>query len=435
MSQPKENGLIRFLVISLVASVALLPMIMYGCSPEWARWDATQAHAFFKQGETDDALYQLRDAIKKSPRDPVLKTTLAQRLIEIDQADEAIKLTDEVLEVYPDNANAMQIKSFAQKSLGDFEASLATELEIDKHLYSYSRNTSSLNRLAYARALAGKDLHLAKEDIEDAIKIWNRLLTWPGDKGLRLRVKATVLGAMAARYCDGQQEAIDALTYQIDFYRELIEESRSKLTSRVYSSTGDSFPIRQNVGMLNRRQQLRFYETQSGALLSCRALLYQDSGQSELCRNDRREASQLGFDSERFLANVPDDKIALEQIGNPSAILDTRGFICSLLPWHEKLEEVSKEQQLFLSCYDNAIRDLNVAVFCSEINLKSIDSPLKHTLVPFDADQERKELAHQSAVLLFHRQKLQERRGRHDLAKQDAEKIRSLGFESSESLH
>ena len=111
MSRPSENGIVRWLVVLLVASVAVLPMISYGCSPEWARWDATQANAFFRIGETEDALYQLRDAIKKSPRDPVLKTTLAGRLIELEQAAEALELTDEVLEVYPDNAQAMQILS------------------------------------------------------------------------------------------------------------------------------------------------------------------------------------------------------------------------------------------------------------------------------------------------------------------------------------
>lgn len=408
-------------------------MIMYGCSPEWARWDATQAHAFFKEGETSDALYQLRDAIKKSPRDPVLKTTLAERLIEIDQETEAIELTDQVLEVYPDNANAMQIKALAQKSLGDFEASLETELEIDKHLHAYSRGTSSLNRLAYARALAGKDLHLAKEDIEVAISNLNRYLTWPGDNGLRLRVKATALAAMVARYCDGKKEAIETLTHQIDFYRKLVDESNRALTSRVYGDTKGNFPIRKS--MLAQRQKLRFYETQAGALLSCRALLYQDSGLSELCRSDRLEARQLGFDSEQFLSNIPDDKIALQQLGNPSAILDTRGFICSLLPWSEALDEAPKEQQLFLSNYDNAIRDMNVAVFCIEISLKSVDGTLRHTMSPFDVDQVRESLKHQTAVLLFHRQKLLERKGEHELAKKDAEKIRMLGFETNESLH
>jgi len=75
-----ETLIARLLIVSAVASIAMIPLMLYGCGPEWARWDATQANSFFRKGEIDDALYQLRDAIRKSPRDPVLKLTLAERV-------------------------------------------------------------------------------------------------------------------------------------------------------------------------------------------------------------------------------------------------------------------------------------------------------------------------------------------------------------------
>ena len=434
MSRPAENGIVRWLVVLLVASVAVLPMISYGCSPEWARWDATQANAFFRVGETEDALYQLRDAIKKSPRDPVLKTTLAERLIEIDRGDEALKLSGEVLEVYPDNAQAMKIKSLAQKSLGDFEASLETELKIDKHLHAYGRDASSLNQLAYARALANTDLHLAKEDIDIAITALNRGLTWPSAEELSLEVKATMLASMVARSCDAQEEAIDAISEQVKSWRERLAAAKTELTGLVFNDLDDSFPIRQDIGMLRRRQNLRSFEAQAAALLSCRALLYQDIGDMENCRNDRCEVNQFGYDSEDVLAHLPDDKVALARLSMLSAFLDTRGFICSLLPWSEDADKLPMDQH-FISSYANAIKDLNTAVFCREMARKSIDSRLWNTMEPLDVELQRKNMNLYSAIMLYHRQTLLQRRGKHDLAKQDEEKIRNLGFEPGDKLY
>jgi tetratricopeptide (TPR) repeat protein len=417
----------------LVASVALVPMVFYGCSPEWARWDATQAHAFFREGETDDALYQLRDAVKKNPRDPVLKTTLAERLIEIDQAEDAIELSNEVLEVYPGNAKAMEIKSKAHKNLGEFETSLEIELEIDKQLHAYRRDVDSLNQLAYARALAGKDLHLAKRDIENAIVKMNRQLRWEGDNGLIAEVRAVVLASMVARSCNAQEDAIPLISSLIDFYREKITSRTASLTDFIYKEADASFPIRNNSAMKKRRQELRLYESQAASLLSCRALLYQDLGKPDLCTGDRVETRHLGYDSEKLLAHVPDDKIALEMIGYASALLDTRGFICSRLPWNDELEGLSKQDHF--SDFDSAIRDLNIAVFCSEVRRKAVDTPLRHTIDTFDANEEKEELGHQSAVLLFHRQELLKRQGENDLAKQDEERIRELGYERAHRLH
>ena len=268
----------RFLIVAGVASIAMIPMLLYGCGPEWARWDSAQANFHFRRGETDEALYQLRDAIGKSPRDPVLKLNLAQRLIEMDEPEEALDLANEVLDIYPENGSAIAIKCLSQQSQGDFVGALETQLEHDQKLDASQRGVSSYNHIAYFRGLAGKDLHLAKRDIESAVLTASSYMNWTGSGGLSLPVKATVLASLVARCCDREQLALETLTNQIDRLQTQIIDAQHKLTEKVYREAKDSFPIRQNVDILFLRKQLRLHETHAAMLLTCRALIYQDLG-------------------------------------------------------------------------------------------------------------------------------------------------------------
>ncbi len=438
MSEKKENGLIRFIVIALVASIAMLPMVFYGCSPEWARWDASQAHAFFREGETSDALYQLRDAIRKSPRDPVLKLTLANRLIEMDESVEALNLANLVLDVYPDNISAMETKYKAEQRMGDFEASLETQLEIHKNLHAYMRKSYSLNALAYARGLAGKDLHLAKEDIDAAIQDLNRSTYWSGNRETRLHleVKAIILAALISRCCDASEATLEVLGDEIDSLHEIADFLRDDLRKEVYGKSGDQVPIEQDSKIRNRRQQLRSFETQIAHLLSCRALLYQDLGKTELSQYDRLMVKNLAYDSSEIVSEFPDDMTCLIEIGNMWPLLDTRGFIGSL-----PLLDLGGKQKSYVSSYSESVRDLNIAVLCCQVVQKSYNSSLRNSVamstvaMSFDREQEIKDLKHQCAVLLYHRMMLHERRGNAELAAKDYESIRSLNFKPGPHLY
>ena len=61
----------------------LLPLMMYGCGPEWARWDAAQAVIAYDRGDMEQAIFQLTTAVERSPRDPSLKISLAKKLIAV----------------------------------------------------------------------------------------------------------------------------------------------------------------------------------------------------------------------------------------------------------------------------------------------------------------------------------------------------------------
>jgi tetratricopeptide (TPR) repeat protein len=432
-----ETVAIRLLIIAVVASMALIPLMLYGCGPEWARWDATQAVLFFRDGEVDEALYQLRDAVRKSPRDPVLKLTLAERLIEIGQSGEALELANEVLGVYPENANAIAIKSSAQQHQGNFSAALETQLEYDESLNASSRGSIRLNELAYYRALASEEVHLAKRDIETAVATTNRYTNWTGSGALTYPAKATILASLVARCCGMEQDALWTVSQQIETLRKQIVEARNELAAEVYKDTLDAFPVRRDGGLLNFRQQLRFYETNAAALLSCRALIYQDLGDQVRCIEDRQEVTHLGFDSSKIVANFPSEKSALMSLGTAGAYLDTRGFISGMLPWvdTETFMELTQEQHNFVSSYANAIRDLNIAILCVETDRKSFDFSLRNS-IDFMAEKKESQqrLNRQAAVLLYHRQIIHERAGKLAKAKADAERIDELGFESGVNL-
>jgi tetratricopeptide (TPR) repeat protein len=427
----------RMLIITFVASIAMIPLILYGCGPEWARWDATQAVLFFRDGEVDEALYQLRDAVRKSPRDPVLKLTLAERLIEIGQSSEALALANEVLDVYPENANGIAVKSSAQQHQGNFGAALETQLAYDESLNASSRGSIRLNELAYYRALASTEIHLAKRDIETAVATTNRYNNWTGSSKLTYPVKATIQASLVARCCGMQREALWTVSQQIDTLQKQIVEARNELTAKIYQDTQDAFPIRRNVGRLNRRENLRFYETNAASLLSCRALIHQDLGDDLSCIADRQEVARLGFDSSEIAAQFPSEKSSLMSLEAAGAYLDTRGFISGMLPWvdAETLLGISLDQHNFVSSYANAIRDLDVAILCVETDRKSFDVSLRNSIdFMAEKDESQQRLNRQTAVLLYHRQVIHERAGYLTRAKADAERIHELGFEPGVDL-
>lgn len=439
MSEPtvKESRLLRAVAIVFVASFAMLPMLLFGCSPEWARWDASQANAFFKQGETSDALYQLRDAIRKSPRDGVIKLTLAERLIELDQPQESLVLCAEVLDVYPDSIHAMQVKSRAQQRSGDFAAALATELEIDEWLQAYRRDSSRLNAIAYARVLANKDLPLAKEGIETAIANYNRALGWSASSNapLHFQVKATVLASLVSRSCGMQNESLQVLDHEIAFYRATADGARDVLTGLVYDQASTAFPLRKDKSLRERRRELRFAETQLATLLSCRALLLQDLGESEPCRTDRLEVQAIGYQSSQVVAGFPDDKAALLSLGGLGGILDTRGFVCGMLPWREGLSAESGIDRNRFSSHGDALRDMNVAVLCNRVSQASFDCSLRNVVeLSFDRDRELDQLKKEEAVLRYHRMLIHQRHGDQELVAADEKRIRELGEEPGPDL-
>lgn len=433
-----ESKWVKLLAVSFFAAVFTLPLAMYGCGPEWARWDAAQARQFFRDGETEDALYQLRDAVRKSPRDPVVKLTLATSLIEDEQLEEGLALANEVLELYPKNAQAMQVKTNGQQRMGDFAGGLETYLEYDRSLNAFFRAGNSLNEIAYYRALAEQDLHLAKRDIEDTIAR-SSACAWRGGQGLLLPTRAIVVAALVARFCDAEDLVMPLLSEEITRLQDKTFRRRSELTKLIYDEAQLSFRrIKQTSTAIElRRSELRQLEKSLATLLTCRALIFQDRNQKTASQIDRIEVQKLGFDASAIALSLPDEKLMLLGLYEASVYLDTRGFVTSRLPWvdEEKLGSMSRSQWNFNGSFESSLRDLNVALVAARVWQKSIDCPLYNSVEFYSEKLETQARANRDiAVMLNHRAMLLRRRGDLEAAAKDETEIRELGFEPGNQL-
>ena len=430
-----EKPGIRLLVVLLMASFAVVPILIYGCGPEWARWDAAQANQYFRLGETDDALYQLRDAISKSPRDPVIKLTLARRLVELGKPDEGLKLANEVLDLYPDNQPAMLEKAQCLQHMGDFDGALETWLKYDKMLNAFSRGVGTLNAVAYFRSLTGKDLNVARKDIEQAVAAVNRSISWKDDDGIRAPTKALVLSAMVARCCDATDPVLPELDRQIDLIQGQVDEFQAILLDQVYKEVSN-FKTTSQIGIV--RQQLREYERELAVLLTARALINQDAGKKQICNQDLDRIEKLGFDSAEIAQAMPEEQDVVSAISQCGALLDTRGYICSQLAWMDsetELRRLNEDRSLFNSSFESAHTDLKIALVCSQVHLKALDCQLSNS-IDFYGDREtrKKDERHTIAVIRNHLVSLYSRAERQQEALAEEQQIREMGFEPGPGL-
>ena len=301
-------------------------------------------------------------------------------------------------------------------------------MAFDKKLDANQRGAGSLNQLAYFRALANKDLHLANQDIETAVRATTRNLGWKDDSGLTLPVKATVLATLVARCCNANEEAIKVLTPQIGAIQSQIKQSKDRLTESVYRDSQQSIPVKESSRTSGFRKTLRAYENQAAHLLSCRAIVFRDLGDRVGSLTDRFEVQQLGFDPSQILENLPADQTAVIFLQRVSAYLDTRGFIRGMLPWDDDSKgEVSN----FVSDFESAINDINVAIFCSSVDLKSFDFSIRNSVEIIENRTSAKKAGTKNlAVMHNHRLLLFERAGLLDRAESEIATIRELGFES-----
>ena len=123
-------------------------------------------------------------------------------------------------------------------------------------------------------------------------------------------------------------------------------------------------------------------------------------------------------------------------IGGIGGILDTRGFVCSMLPWRGELKGLDEQQRSHLSSYGDALRDMDAAILCNQISQDSFSCSLRNVVeLSFDRDRELEQLKEQEAVLRYHRMLLHQRHGDDELATIDDQRIRDLGKEPGPQIY
>ena len=334
-SSSDDNPLTRRLVIAGFSSLLLLPLVMYGCGPEWARWDAAQAVIAYDRGDMDQAIFQLTTAVQRSPRDPSLKISLAKKLIESGRGDEAEVLCDEILARFPDNDPALITKANSQQAQGNFRLALDTfNLRARQRNWTISRRPDKLNERAYFRALAGVQLDDAKQDIDVACAIVSQSsfgsLPWT----LRLFQRSLAASGIVAMEIGMTQQAVPHLSDAIDILRRVLHESNIELNREIIELTvGEYPPNHEKANSQNEfRDLIRNSEQTLATLLTVRALAYQQLGSDDLCDQDRAEVRDLALDCDEIAAAFPENSECIGTIQVSSAFLDTRGYIIGLMP-------------------------------------------------------------------------------------------------------
>ena len=439
MNDRIEHPMLTWLTVSILAATALVPLVVFGIGPEMARWDAAQAETFFRRGETEDALYQLRSAAQRSPRDPVVRLLLANRLIENGDPKEGIALANEVLERYPGHHRALETLARGDQKLGDFAGALKAMERFAQSGNSSSMDAGMLNNLSYFQALAESDLPLASANMDRAI---GALTAQEWSLNVEsLPVRSLVASVIIARHCNGQDDVRELLDQEIERRDAEVYSLRSKAVETVYRNSREEFPFYEPPENHVRvtRKLLRTQEESLAVLLTCRALLHQDAGRESLCDSDRLQVKELHFDASEIAGRLPGELECLQLLEAASQFLDTRGFVRGRLPWTDSFEDwvrlpTTKRHQF--SHASLARRDLDYAILATRIFLKSLDSRLHNTMDdPVDLDELRKSYVKTLAIELNHRAMLNRRSGNAPAASSDEQEIRALGFTPGEQLY
>ncbi|MEL7497197.1 MAG: hypothetical protein AAFN77_06270 [Planctomycetota bacterium] len=412
-----------------------------GCQNESAKWQYADAINQYEAGKTDEAIAQLQDIIDNTSDNDEMKLKLAEMYASHEQADLGISLCDEYLEKYPDSVEARRVRSECLQYLARFEEALNDYQESLAGLAKL--NPTQLNNLAYFRTLAKNDLPLAAKQIDEAIREM-RFTNWGCRYQVPLTVRCSVAIGLIARHVDQQEAAAKALDQQINL--ELVEWARKKSNGRQLTAlfTAAQFPFDEKTeDRINRSRDVVELSRQSLALLlATRCLVNEDLGKSDLVDNDRRLISQLDFDFEQLVAELPTDLACLEVLRrNATVFLDTRGFVTAQLPWQsEDVHRWSKSLEMdspgLLASYEMALQDLDLSIAAAELNYLAVRSPLYNRydypieFVEFLKNGFKRTLA----VLRYHRMQAHLKAGKKQLAQLDADRIKELGLDPNACL-
>ena len=399
----------------------MVPILIYGMGSEVAKWTAAKGQLLCDAGETERGLEFLEQAVEKSPHDQNLKLQLADQLMPRGRADEALELVDAVLEKSIDLRPGLYAKANCLSFLGRPVEALKTIKQIPE-LEMPGKNTENLNTLAYFRALAGTELRMAREDIDEAIELF-RLDSWWLDKvPMELRDQLLVETAMVANRIGRGELVLDALSSRIGGVELKLLQSQRVVSEKIYRDMQTQWPPakKNDEGLYLRQIDLYSQKQHIAVLLTVRGLIYQKLGELELCDADRVAVRHLDHETNRILKYMPRDWSMLQSLSIGARYLDTRAMVTA----------ARKDGDL-----SDAIADLDAAILAIDVWNLTSDSQLQNTLeaprgLDFDtAGQKRLE-----AVLLKHRADICERAGQRKKAASDRKRIAELGFDDKDVL-
>ncbi len=205
-----KNRLQVYSVIVFFAALVSLPVLSQVLQGERARWQAAVAvnRVQHEQGDAEGSTDVLLQAASLNLHDDQALFGVAQVLLDHGRAEEALELAEVVAENPELQYAGSNLMVRSLNHLGRFNDSLVVYKSIAKQLEEFENSQESsaswldglvgmtdtlmqvrsqrLNGLAYHRALAGKELSLAQDDIEEVIDGFQPSFGCPSKRGSRL---------------------------------------------------------------------------------------------------------------------------------------------------------------------------------------------------------------------------------------------------------
>jgi tetratricopeptide (TPR) repeat protein len=172
----------------LMILVSLVPLAYLQFPREVSYWFLAAAEKARSQGNAELASERLEKAFSWNPRDPWLQVQQAKWLFEDEKYLEALKVSDQLAERFPQDVEVLELRVAILQHLERHEEAIALARALDQKSLTSGRpdRASALNSLAYARAVGNLELEQALKEANEALVIAPRMPAYLDTRGFIL---------------------------------------------------------------------------------------------------------------------------------------------------------------------------------------------------------------------------------------------------------
>ncbi|MFV1968175.1 MAG: tetratricopeptide repeat protein [Pirellulaceae bacterium] len=273
---PLFNWWMGVLILVGMFATAVVPALYYMLPREIDRWHRALVVERRLEGDLEGAVRSLSRVIDGSPDNDELLRQRAEWRLELRDLDAALDDVTRAIELNPENNEGYLLRSQIYQRLDRHDEALADweTLAEQNGGFGARGRPSILNGRAYARAIAGKELDAALEDVQQAIEMA------PED--------AALLDTRG--YIQLLRGEVDNALKDMDRAVELAERNHKLWTEALRAG---------RAGVLDLRELKRTVDKHAETVAVIRyhrALVYDELGESSKAEKDRSRVRELGFE-------------------------------------------------------------------------------------------------------------------------------------------
>jgi tetratricopeptide (TPR) repeat protein len=274
----------RSAVLLLLFALIAFPVGIYAVPHEIAHWQMARALEARLSGDATTALRWADRAVRTGPASAQLLAYRSALRRESGDLEGSLRDAQRVISLLPQRTLGYEQRGLTlqqagrwREAVGDWKKLLELadrRLDFDQSRDSTLQYAQALNAYAYARALANEDLEAALEDIQQAIGIAGKNVSFVDTRGY-------------VHFRRGDLEAALAdMEWAVAGAAALVNE-QSRLMRRQLRATVDQRQLKRALADLDHLQAV---------LLHHRGLVHLALGRGQAAKADLRRAEQLGFD-------------------------------------------------------------------------------------------------------------------------------------------